>query len=176
MTISSDAVFSGRADSYPESARPSPVTPYGAAKAAAEEAVVAVTPDAAVVRTSLIVGDDGVTKHEQRVHELVAHPERGVYFTDDVRCPVHVGDLAAAVFEIAGSGRRGIHHVAGPDCLSRYDLAVLIAQRDGLDPQLLRTGLRSESGVGGASVVRLESAHTRSLLTTRVRGAREFLR
>lgn len=34
--VSSDAVFSGRAPRYDDASRPDPVTPYGAAKAAAE--------------------------------------------------------------------------------------------------------------------------------------------
>jgi dTDP-4-dehydrorhamnose reductase len=40
------------------------VTPYGAAKAAAETAVKCVIPDAVIARTSLIVGD-GDSKHEK---------------------------------------------------------------------------------------------------------------
>ncbi|GEB49913.1 hypothetical protein SCA03_24640 [Streptomyces cacaoi] len=30
------------------------------------------------------------------MHDLVAGTRSGVLFTDDVRCPVHVADLAAA--------------------------------------------------------------------------------
>jgi dTDP-4-dehydrorhamnose reductase len=37
--VSSDVVFSGSAPRYGEAAPPDPVTPYGAAKAAAETAV-----------------------------------------------------------------------------------------------------------------------------------------
>jgi dTDP-4-dehydrorhamnose reductase len=46
--VSSDALFSGAAASYPETARPDPVMPYGAAKAAAETAVQAVHPAATI--------------------------------------------------------------------------------------------------------------------------------
>ena len=55
--VSSDAVFSGREINYDESALPDPVYRYGAAKAAAETAVAAIDPSAAIVRTSLILGD-----------------------------------------------------------------------------------------------------------------------
>ena len=41
--VSSDAVFSGTAPSYDETYPPDPVTPYGAAKAAAETAVKGIT-------------------------------------------------------------------------------------------------------------------------------------
>lgn len=47
--VSSDAVFSGREVDYDESAPPDPIYRYGAAKAA-ETAVAAVDPAAAVAR------------------------------------------------------------------------------------------------------------------------------
>lgn len=167
--VSSDAVFAGTAGRYAEAAVPDPVTPYGAAKAAAETAVRAVAPHAVVARTSLIVGD-GDSVHERRVHELAARPD-GVLFTDVVRCPVHVGDLAGALLDLAGTDRAGIHHLAGGDALTRYELGVLIARRDGLDPAALPSGPRAD----GPSDIRLDCAATRRHLRTELRGARTFL-
>ena len=48
--VSSDALFSGTAPSYDETSQPDPVTPYGAAKAAAGTAVKGITPAAIDVR------------------------------------------------------------------------------------------------------------------------------
>lgn len=103
---------------YDESCLPDPVTPYGAAKAAAETGVLAVHPKAAVVRTSLIIGH-GRSVHERPVHQLAAGALDGTLFTDDIRCPVHISDLAAALLELALSGAAGIHHAAGGDALNR---------------------------------------------------------
>ncbi|GAA1500502.1 SDR family oxidoreductase [Streptomyces bangladeshensis] len=173
--VSSDAVFSGTSRSlYDETALPDPVTPYGAAKAAAETAVRLLHPDAVVARTSLIIGD-GHSAHEQVVHELAAGTRKGVLFTDDIRCPVHVADLAAALWELASSNAAGVFHLAGPDALSRYALGVLIARRDGIDPSQLPTGLRAKTRPTGALDVRLDSHATQGRLRTRLRGAREFL-
>ncbi|RSM94472.1 dTDP-4-dehydrorhamnose reductase [Nonomuraea sp. WAC 01424] len=172
--VSSDAVFSGAAIRYDETCAPDPITPYGAAKAAAETVVAAVAPSAVIARTSLIVGDGG-SAQERLVHDLAAGRAKGVLFTDDVRCPVHVADLAAALLELAASGRHGVHHVAGADALSRYELGLLIARRDGLDPDRLPAGRRAESGVPGPLDVRLECDATRRLLRTTLRGARRFL-
>ncbi|MCF6473309.1 NAD-dependent epimerase/dehydratase family protein [Nonomuraea sp. MG754425] len=174
VQVSSDAIFSGAVARYDETCPPDPVSPYGAAKAAAETAVRAVLPGAAVARTSLIVGH-GASAHEALVHSLVAGSRTGVLFTDDVRCPVHVSDLAQALVEAAVRGCSGVLHVAGADALSRYDLGVLIARRDGLDPARLRTGRRAGSGVPGPLEVRLNCSATRRRLATRLRGAREFL-
>ncbi|SDL42767.1 dTDP-4-dehydrorhamnose reductase [Nonomuraea maritima] len=172
--VSSDAVFSGAAVHYDETCVPDPITPYGAAKAAAETAVAAIDPAAVIVRTSLIIGDGG-SAHETRVRSLATGAAQGVLFTDDVRCPVHVADLAAALLDLAASGHHGVHHVAGPDAMSRYELGRLIALRDGLDPDRLPAGRRAGSGVPGPLDVRLECGMTRGRLRTRVRGAREFL-
>ena len=99
----------------------------------------------------------------------------GALFTDEVRCPVHVTDLAAALLELAASPHAGVCHVAGTDAVSRYELGLLIAARDGLDQAVLPAGLRAATGVPGASDVRLDSTRTQARLTTRLRGAREFL-
>ncbi|NGO11526.1 sugar nucleotide-binding protein [Streptomyces sp. HC44] len=173
--VSSDAVFSGARVRYDESCLPDPVTPYGAAKAAAETAVRLLTPDAAVARTSLIIGH-GRSVHERTVHALAAGTRDGVLFTDDIRCPVHVDDLAAALWEIALSDAAGVFHLAGPDALSRHDLGVLIARSEGLDCARLPAGRRADTTLPGALDVRLDSSATQERLRTRLRGAREFLR
>ncbi|MGW1965563.1 SDR family oxidoreductase [Streptomyces sp. NPDC001935] len=172
--VSSDAVFSGARIHYDETCLPDPLTPYGAAKATAETAVRLLAPEAAIVRTSLIVGH-GRSAHERMVHDLVAGARDGVLFTDDIRCPVHVDDLASAVCELAASDHTGTFHLAGPDALSRHELGVLIAGRDGLDASRLPTGRRADSFVPGALDVRLDSSVTQKRVRTRLRGAREFL-
>ncbi|MFK0050090.1 SDR family oxidoreductase [Streptomyces sp. NPDC090741] len=172
--ISSDAVFSGSQVHYDESSLPDPITPYGAAKAAAETGVLAVHPKAAVARTSLIIGH-GRSVHEKAVHELADGMRDGVLFTDDIRCPVHVTDLAAALLELAAADATGVHHLAGPDAVSRHELGILIAERDGLDASQLPTGLRAASTLPGALDVRLDSRATQRGLRTTLRGARQFL-
>ncbi|MEU0721128.1 sugar nucleotide-binding protein [Streptomyces lavendulocolor] len=173
--VSSDAIFSGTGrDWYDESCLPDPLTPYGAAKAAAETAVGLLCPHAAVARTSLIIGN-GRSEHEQLVHALAAGARQGALYTDDIRCPVHVEDLAAALWEITGSDAAGVFHLAGPDALSRYELGELIARRDGLDPARLPSARRSGTGLPGGLDVRLDSRATQQKLRTRLRGAPEFL-
>lgn len=174
IQVSSDSVFSGHAEAYPENSYPDPITPYGAAKAAAETAVQAIDPTAAIVRTSLILGD-GRSVHEQFVRDLISGDGQGMLFTDVVRCPVHVADLAAALLEIAEDQRSGILHAAGPEAISRADLGCMIARRLGLDEKRLRLGRRATSPTPGPLVVRLDSRHTRSTLRTALRGVTEFL-
>ncbi|MDQ0947079.1 dTDP-4-dehydrorhamnose reductase [Streptomyces phaeochromogenes] len=172
--VSSDAVFSGSRIHYDETCLPDPVTPYGAAKATAETAVRILAPAAAVARTSLIIGHGG-SVHEHLVHALAAGTRDGALFTDDIRCPVHVEDLASALLELALSDRAGMFHLAGADALSRHELGVLIARRDGLDAARLPAGRRADALMPGALDVRLDSSATQERVRTRLRGAREFL-
>ncbi|WP_327634800.1 sugar nucleotide-binding protein [Kribbella sp. NBC_00482] len=166
--VSSDAVFGPREAAYTENELPCPITPYGAAKAAAETAIRAVMPGAVIARTSLIIGSDGHSEEEQRVRRLAAG-EPGVFYTGNIRCPVHVSDLASALLELLVSEVIGVTHVAGPEALSRFDLGRLIAIRDGLDPQTL------PSAPGTPSDIRLDSRGTQDVLKTRLRPASEFL-
>ncbi len=172
--VSSDAVFSGLGSPYDETSTPDPITAYGSAKADAETAIKALDPAAVIARTSLIIGD-GDSQHERFVRDLASGATNGVLFTDDVRCPVHVTDLASALLELARSPYAGIHHVAGTDAVTRHTLGVLIARRDGLDETRLPAGLRARTGPPGPLDVRLDCAMTQARLATRLRGAREFL-
>ena len=180
--VSTDAIFPGRSGrEYDESETPEPIYFYGAAKAAAETAVRALAPSAAIVRTSMILGGDGVPLlggagvHETAVHDLVAGRRDGVLFTDMIRKPIHTDDLADALLELAASDYAGVLNVAGPDPADRYDLGVRIARRDGLDPSRLRAGTITEQGFRAPTDVRLDISRARSILKTRLRGVNEFL-
>ncbi|MDI6105092.1 sugar nucleotide-binding protein [Actinoplanes sp. NEAU-A12] len=172
--VSSDAIFSGRLGVYDEDARPDPVYAYGAAKAAAETAVRAIVPAAAVVRTSLILGDGGGA-HERLTHDLIAGRVAGGLFTDEIRKPVHVDDLADALLELAGNDYAGVLNVAGADAVSRYDLGVLVARRDGLDPAAVPAASLAALGLSRPADLRLVTDRAARLLRVRLRGAAEFV-
>ncbi|MFG1609121.1 SDR family oxidoreductase [Actinoplanes sp. NPDC049265] len=173
--VSTDAIFPGRSDrEYDESEMPDPIYGYGAAKAAAETAVRALHPGAAVVRTSLILGGDG--QHEKLVHDLVAGRVDGHLFTDMIRKPVHADDLADALLELAtASDHAGVLNVAGTDPINRYDLGLRVARRDNLDPAALKPAAIADRGLRLPTDVRLDTTRARSVLRTRLRGVDEFL-
>ncbi|MGW0505874.1 SDR family oxidoreductase [Micromonospora sp. NPDC003241] len=169
--LSSDALHAGRPEAYADDDPPSPVYPYGAAKAAAETAVRAVDPDAVLVRTSLILGEG--SPQIRLCRDALAG--RAALFSDELRCPVDVGDLAAAVLELVESDYAGPLNVAGADAVSRAELGLLVARRDGLDPSALRTTTGAAVGVRRPTEVRLDSARAAALLRTRLRGVTELL-
>jgi dTDP-4-dehydrorhamnose reductase len=172
--VSSDAIFSGAPQPYDESAAPDPLTPYGASKAAAETAVGAILPTAAIVRTSLIIGAEPY-KHVRMVLDMLTGRRSDALFSDEIRCPVAVGDLAAALLELARSDYAGVLNVAGADALSRYELGVLIARRWEYDPARLRAITTVESGLRRPTNVRLDIRRAQRLLQTELRGATRFI-
>ncbi|MCW3817163.1 sugar nucleotide-binding protein [Micromonospora sp. DR5-3] len=169
--LSSDALHSGRLAPYLDDDVPTPIHAYGAAKAAAETAVRAIDPGAALVRTSLIVGEG--SKQIQLCRDALAG--RATLFTDELRCPIDVVDLAAAVLELVPSEYAGLLNVAGPDPVSRAELGLLVARRSGLDPAGLKTTTAVAAGVQRPTEVRLDSSRAAGLLRTRLRGVIELL-
>ena len=165
IQVSTDVVFDGTKGSpYREDDEPSPLTDYGRAKADAERAVLAARPGALVVRTSLIYGGP-----EPGPQERLAADPGATFFTDEVRCPIQVGDLADALIELAATERSGVLHVAGADRLSRAELAGLLARRP------VRTSSIADSGLVRPRDCSLATGRARELLETRLRGAREVL-
>jgi dTDP-4-dehydrorhamnose reductase len=161
LHLSTDVVFDGRKGApYVERDDPCPATEYGAAKAASEERVLAAHPAALVVRTSLIVGGPD---HAQSRHELAALDPDTVFYEDEIRCPIQVGDLAAALLELAALGVTGLLHVAGADALSRADLAELVAGQ-----QVHRSPAPPDRPLD----CRLDCSRALSLIRTELRGAR----
>jgi dTDP-4-dehydrorhamnose reductase len=159
--LSTDVVFDGRKGSpYVEGDTPCPVTEYGRAKAEAEQRVLRAHPGALVVRTSLIVGGPGLPPSK---HELAARDPKMTFYEDEIRCPVQVGDLAAALLELAVLDAEGIVHVAGADAVSRADLAELAVGRP------VR---RSPAGAERPLDCSLDSSGARALLGTELRGVR----
>lgn len=167
--LSTDMVFGGkRTGRYDERDEPRPVSAYGLAKLEVERLVLAEHPNALVVRTSLLYGMSGP-------QEALAVGHTGVFYTDEVRTPIHVADLAAALLELAVSDTTGTLHVAGPDAVNRYEFARLLAARQGHDLAHIR-GAPLPPGAARARNIALDSSRAVGLLTTRIPGVREVLR
>ena len=148
--LSTDLVFDGEHAPYAEDDAPRPVSAYGRAKLEAERFVT----DGLVVRTSLLYGKPGP-------QEALAARADVVFHEDEIRCPTHVADLAAALLELAALDLTGVVHVAGPDAVSRLELARLLGARD---PK------GAPTPPGRARNVALDSSRAAALLATKIRG------
>jgi dTDP-4-dehydrorhamnose reductase len=160
--LSTDVVFRGDRGRYREEDEPDPVNDYGRSKAEAECRVAATHPGATIVRTSLMYG--GAKPGPQ---ERLARENRR-FFVDELRSPVHVGDLAEAILELVELDAPGPLHLGGADDVSRFDFAVLL----GADATRLEA---VKTTPDRAPNVTLDSTRAQGLLATRLRGVREVL-
>ncbi len=161
LHVSTDVVFDGRKGSaYVEDDELSPCTEYGTAKAAAEQHVLEAHPDALIVRTSLIVGGPGAPRSK---HEAAALDPERTFYVDEIRSVVQLTDLAGALLELAEGHVTGVLHVAGPEHVSRADLAELVTGRP------VRRGPAPRDRPRDCS---LDSSRARSILRTELRGVR----
>jgi dTDP-4-dehydrorhamnose reductase len=173
--MSSDMVFDGASGPFAEDASPSPVTDYGRAKADAEASVRALVPAATIVRCSLLW--------------RLAPPDRSLahwletnypLFTDELRCPAAVGDVAGALLELALRRGRGeavpdVLHAVGPVALSRYDFGRLLLAALGRDPARAVAARSADSGVVRPRELVLTTHGTPSWFTAGLRGPAEAL-
>jgi dTDP-4-dehydrorhamnose reductase len=168
--LSTDLVFDGEDGApYREEAELRPVSPYGAAKARAEELVRDAAPEALLVRTSVLYG-----KPEPGPQETLAFSDIDFY-TDEIRCPTVVAELASALLELAArEDLSGPLHVAAPEAVSRYEFARLLRAANGLDAEAVRGA--PSPGAGRARNVALDSSRAAALLSTRLRGVREVVK
>ena len=157
-------MFRGGARAYVERDALSPVTEYGRFKADAEHVVAATCPSAVIVRTSLLIGRRELSVHEIAVRDVIDGVSKMAFFTDEVRCPAFVDDVAGALVALAGRPDvAGALHLAGPDPMSRAELAVRAARHRGWDAEKLRFGTLAESGLQRPARVVLDSSHAREL-------------
>ena len=117
--LSSDVIHSGRHAPYDDASPPTPLNGYARSKAAAEAAVAAVDPTAAMVRTSLIYG---LSEIDSGTASFVARLQAGqplVLFSDAVRQPIWVESLATALLKLLDQPWAGPLNVVGRQVLTR---------------------------------------------------------
>ena len=171
--VSSDVVFDGERDGrYVEADPVGPVHAYAEAKATAERLVAAANPSVAIARSALIFGGTSPNRQGQLVASALGGAADVTFFTDEVRTPVEVGDLARALVELAVIDWAGPIHLGGADAVSRFELASLIA---GPEASRLRSARSADAPGRRPRNCALDSSLAASVLTTRLRGVREVL-
>lgn len=143
LHLSTDVLYDGeRAGAYTEDDPLSPITAYGHAKADAEREVLARCANAMSVRTSLLYTLSPDDRHARFALGLASGALQGALFTDEMRMPLLVDELAAALLQLAGMDCRGRLNVVGREVLSRHALGRRMVRYHGGDPDRL-PGARS---------------------------------
>lgn len=174
--ISTDMVFDGEHPPYREEDPPEPLTPYGEAKLKAEAA--ALEAGAHVLRISLVYG---LNPPDPRTESLKKGLRTGTfdypYFEDEMRSAVFVEDLCLAMVQLALIEKSipPVLHIAGPESLSRYSLACLLAIAMGFDPGAVPKAALAQSGVTRPRDLTLGVSLVSKILGWSPRSVREVL-
>jgi dTDP-4-dehydrorhamnose reductase len=174
--VSSDMVFDGASGPFAEDAPLSPITEYGRAKADAERAVRAADPAAIVVRAPLLYRLHPPDRGLARWLDGLARGDAYPLFEDEIRCPAHVDDVAAALVELAdraiagGPGQDGAtYHAVGPVAVSRYALGTALLAALGMDPARAARCRLADSGLVRPRELVLTTGATPRWLTAHLR-------
>jgi dTDP-4-dehydrorhamnose reductase len=137
--VSTDLVFDGNKGNYVEDDPARPLSIYGTSKLRGEEAVLDFGGNL-VVRPSLFYGwgsPSSGTFLTGMVERLRRREEMSL-FTDQMRSPILVDDLAAGMVRAVELDLEGLYHLGGPEAISRYDFGLRTCEVLGLDPRLLK--------------------------------------
>lgn len=176
--VSTDTIFSGRANPYSLDDPPDPINYYGHSKAAAEAAVRSSKSDSAIVRTSIIFGQRLLPFLESFSDKVIDTLRAGKPFkayADQYRCPIPAWNLADVLLEIADRRLTGVFHAACPEVTSRLQWSRKIADVFALDQSLIEPMYMDETPTIAPrpSMLVLDTLPTQRMLKTRLLGFEE---
>jgi dTDP-4-dehydrorhamnose reductase len=134
--LSTDVVFSGDGRRADERSQPDPVSDHGRWKAHAEVIVERAPARSCVVRLPLVVSLDPEDRSTERIREGAIEARTTRWFHDEFRRPAMAADIVDGLWRIASlpPGRRaGVWHLGGSELLSRYEIALRVADALELD-------------------------------------------
>ncbi|HOX27757.1 MAG TPA: SDR family oxidoreductase [bacterium] len=172
---STDTVFDGEKGLYKESDPPGPVNYYAETKVEAERIAVSENENTVVPRLSLVMGlpllGGGNSFLSRMIASLKESKPVGVP-EDEIRTPVDVITLGAALLELAGGVFRGFVHLAGNDRMNRYEMSLRIADRLGFPRDLIVS--KNSCGIPGRAKrpvdVSMDNSLAQSILKTKMLG------
>ena len=146
IQVSTDYVFDGKNGPYSELDRPNPISYYGRTKLASENVIHTAGIPSTIVRTMVLYGA-GLNVKANFALWLVQNLSEGkpVRVVDDqIGNPTLADDLAYAILKVVELDRSGLYHVSGPDLISRYDVALTLADVFSFNKKLI-TPVKTEA-------------------------------
>jgi len=132
--VSTDYVFSGDKGMYKEEDEPNPIDYYGYTKLLGEKYCDC------IARPCVIYGakpTSGKVNFALWLIDNLRNRKKVKIVTDQFITPTLNTNLAKMLLEVAGQELKGVFHLAGATRVSRYDFALQIANKFGLDKDLI---------------------------------------
>lgn len=151
LHISTDAVFDGERGNYSEDDLPNPLNIYAQTKLEGEQNVLRANPKALVARVNFF----GWSLNGKRSlsewffnHLSAGNTING--FNDIFFCSMQVNDLVDTLVEMLSRQLSGLYHTLSGQSMSKYEFGVRLAQRFGLDANLIRPISWKDGGLKAA--------------------------
>ncbi|MGI0073204.1 MAG: SDR family oxidoreductase [Nitrosotalea sp.] len=143
--FSTDAVFDGKLNrKYIEEDTPNPINHYGKTRLAAESIVQEASNLNVILRTSVIYGWHERSRFTNWIIQRLRDKKTVDPFVDQYNTPTLVDDLVKSILKIIELNISGLYHAVGRTCLSRYEFALHLADKFGLDRNLIKPVTSSE--------------------------------
>jgi dTDP-4-dehydrorhamnose reductase len=140
--ISTDHLFSGNEIGVSEDHPVAPQNVYGRTKSEAERQVLAINPNALVVRTNFYGwGTRYRTSFSDAILARLRSRSEISLFSDVFYTPILIEALVRAVHDLVRLKARGVYHVAGDERLSKHEFGLRIAKEFGLDSGLIKSAM-----------------------------------
>jgi dTDP-4-dehydrorhamnose reductase len=146
LHVSTDAVYDGSKGDYREEDAPAPISVYGRTKRLGELAVRGANLKGLIVRSNFFGWSvSGERSLAEFFYNNLSAGTSVSGFTYRLFCPLFVNDLAAIILELLDKDLNGHYHVVSSDHISKYDFGVAIANRFGLDTDLIKPASAASS-------------------------------
>ena len=138
--VSTDFVFDGKKGDYKEDDKPNPLSYYAETKLEAESLVRKSGLRYLIIRPEVLYGyngDGSERSFSNWVYVSLKNKKEIRVVDDHFNTPTLVDDITEAIKILIKKNREGRYHVAGPERLSRYGMALKIADAFGFDKALI---------------------------------------
>jgi S-adenosylmethionine synthetase len=182
LYISTDYVFDGTAPPYEVNAAANPLNYYGRSKFAGETAALESGADVCILRVPVLYGPVETLEESAATGaaQLLENDEKQTVDHWAVRYPTHVDDVAASVRGLAGLLEKGDRiperlHFSGNEALTKYEMALIMAEACGRSSDHLRADREATGGAPRPHNCHLDDSLLMSLGEINKRSFRETI-
>jgi len=135
--LSTDYIFDGKKGPYSEDDLPNPLSYYGKTKLESEKTINENLDDFIIVRSNVLYGWGKNVKSNfvLWVIKRLKENQKINVVNDQYNNPTLADNLACAIVELISNKFSGVINIAGREYLSRYDFALKIAEKFGLNKE-----------------------------------------
>ncbi|MGD0818761.1 MAG: SDR family oxidoreductase [Methanomassiliicoccales archaeon] len=142
LYVSTDYVFNGfKGSKYFEFETPDPLSIYSKTKLEGERLVIDSSKLNAVCRVAVLYGWNRLSSKDNFASWVIRSVRAGKeirLFEDQYVTATYAPHCANVLMEVSERGLKGLFHTSGPDCLSRYQMGLIVADVFDLDRSLIK--------------------------------------